>query len=444
MNIKIFIYSFITQLIIIPLISSMVPSIVVYELFKEKINKRVMLRYFIIGFITAIVLKTGSYLIVLPVLILTVIKQLKFNDSPSNVKILLILYISYFALSFKDLYIHMKYYNNTSFNDYAMLASVSMIPIAFILSKLIKGLLLRRQNSKTLTSEQLRLRMILAISIPLTLLIFSIFPFMTNLKTSSSLQEVIPVNLPLISVILILLIVYNFDKSVEFQVALKSERTEINQLKEYTDLVENMYSETRRFKHDYMNMITSLNSYIENEDMDGLQQYFNTNIINMDKDINWNNSNIDKLKYIKIMGLKGIISSKLIKAVTENVDIKVNIVEYIDYISMSTLDLCRILGVFLDNALEASGECEFPKVQLAIIKKDEYVSIIIENNFFDEAPKIHNIFKEGFSTKGSNRGIGLFNVKEIIDKKYPNVLLNTSTQNNMFVQELWIKDNCDL
>ena len=79
-----------------------------------------------------------------------------------------------------------------------------------------------------------------------------------------------------------------------------------------------------------------------------------------------------------------------------------------------------------------------------IIKKDEYVSIIIENNFFGETPKIHNIFKEGFSTKATNRGIGLFNVKEIIDKKYPNVLLNTSVDNNTFIQELWIKNNCGL
>ncbi|MGH4124047.1 MAG: sensor histidine kinase [Clostridium sp.] len=439
MNTHTYIYGLIYQLVILPLILSMVPSIIIYELFKNSINKKLMFHYFIIGLITAIVLHTGSYLIVLPVLVLTVIKH---NDNPDTIKILLTIYITYFILSFKDLYIHINYNDNIIFNVPAMIVNAVLIPTAFIVSKLIKVLLSKKQNLKKTTPNQIRLRMILVISIPLTLLIFSIFPFIIRSKTSFSIMGIIPSILPLISVILILVIVYYFDKSVEFQVALNSERTELNQLREYTDLVENMYSETRKFKHDYMNMITSLNSYIENKDMTRLQQYFNLNIINMDKNINWNNSNIDKLKYIKIMGLKGLISSKLIKAITENIDIKVHIVEYIDYIFMDTLDLCRILGIFLDNAIEASIECEFPKIQLALIKKDDYISLIIENNFFGEAPKIHNIFKDGFSTKGSNRGIGLFNVKEIIDKKYPNVLLNTLIEDNMFINELWIKNNC--
>ncbi|MCS4483689.1 hypothetical protein JQ038_18775 [Clostridium botulinum] len=35
-----------------------------------------------------------------------------------------------------------------------------------------------------------------------------------------------------------------------------------------------MYSETRRFKHDYINMLSPLKEYIDNEDIEGLSEFF--------------------------------------------------------------------------------------------------------------------------------------------------------------------------
>ncbi len=65
--------------------------------------------------------------------------------------------------------------------------------------------------------------------------------------------------------------------------------------------------------------------------------------------------------------------------------------------------------------------------------------IAVHNNFFGDKPLIHKIYKEGFSTKGKERGLGLYTVKNIIDTKYENVFLNTSIEENMFIQEIWIK-----
>ena len=49
------------------------------------------------------------------------------------------------------------------------------------------------------------------------------------------------------------------------------------------------------------------------------------------------------------------------------------------------------------------------------------------------------LFKQGFSTKGENRGLGLSNLKEIIDK-YKNVTLDTFIKNELFFQEITIKN----
>jgi two-component system sensor histidine kinase AgrC len=161
----------------------------------------------------------------------------------------------------------------------------------------------------------------------------------------------------------------------------------------------------------------------------------------MDKNIKWNNTNIDKLKYIKIPGLKGLLSSKIIKASAMNMDIKVEMVEDIDEISMNIMDLCRIMGILMDNAIEAASACEYPKVSICIISKNNYILIAVRNNFFGDKPLIHKIYEKGFSTKGNGRGLGLSTVKDMIDTKYDNVLLNTSIEGNMFIQELWIKSD---
>ncbi|WP_243121049.1 sensor histidine kinase [Clostridium autoethanogenum] len=201
-----------------------------------------------------------------------------------------------------------------------------------------------------------------------------------------------------------------------------------------------MYSETRKFKHDYINMLIPLKEYIDTSNVNDLKDFFYDNVLNIDKDIKWNNTNIDKLKHIKILPLKALISTKLIKALSSRINIKVEIVEDISQIYMNIMDLCRILGILLDNAIEASMKCDLPKLYFCICVKKDYVVIAVHNNFGNTKPVIHKIYEKGFSTKGDGRGLGLYILKDTIDTKYNNVFINTSVEDNMFIQELWIKN----
>lgn len=437
MNINPMVLAGIFQMVIFPLFLSTAACLIISRLYKG-VNVK---RYFFIAFFSNVVLSTGSYLIVLPTIMFLVIKQLKFNDEMETIKCLFIIYISCLIFSIADIYMSFKYEQSLI----AYLKAMSVIYLLAILltttiTKFIKHFTVKGYSHRTCTPEQTRFRMIIGVSIPLTLFIFSIFPldfFLSNSKMFFS--DFAPRILPIIFVILILLIVYNYDKAVKSEVAFKSKAVELEQIKEYTNIVEDMYGETRRFKHDYMNMISSLSDYINNKNQEELKEFFNNNIMHMDKEVSWNNSNIDKLKYIKVHGLKGLISSKLINAITQGIDVKVNIIEDINSINMDTLDLCRIIGILLDNAIEASGECKLPKLQFTIVEKKDCTCIAIENNFFGQNPILHKIFKKGYSTKGPDRGLGLYNVKELIDQKYTNVCFNTAIENNMFTQELWIK-----
>ena len=75
----------------------------------------------------------------------------------------------------------------------------------------------------------------------------------------------------------------------------------------------------------------------------------------------------------------------------------------------------------MDNAIESALETEQPKLHFAAINSENKKVIIIANTFLDKGIPIATLKEEGVSTKGKNRGIGLFHVKEIVSN-YQNVL----------------------
>lgn len=446
MIIKKFTFSqFLNEAIFPPLSLSILCCAAIYILYRNKVTFGEIKKYFFISFIIGVVLRTGSYTLILPLLAIITILQLKNSkDINKTIKILITIFIIYFLGI-----IHISFWG-TSFYERDIISTKNYI-IEFLVVLLMVSLVCviinivshKITGFKEMSPSQIRYRMILSISIPIAVSIQLIYPF-ADLGTYESayfiIQEYIPEGIPLISIILILIVIYNYDKSVKSEVNLKRELEEKYRIEEYAHMVEDMYSQTRRFKHDYVNMLTPLKEYIDNGNMKELKKFFYDNVIDMDKDIKWSNNNIDKLKHVKITGLKAILSTKLIKALSINIDIKVDIVENICDVSINVMDLCRIIGILMDNAIEAAEECEHPKLCLCVFNKGDYVVAAIHNNFFGEKPVIHKIYKEGFSTKGDGRGMGLYTVKNIVDKKYDNVFINTSIEDSLFIQELWIKN----
>lgn len=436
---------FLFYLIIPSILMSSLCCISIYTLYKKIVSIKDMKKYFLISFVIGMVLATGSYFIILPILSVVTIVQLRNNENRIRIKILTTIYIIYFV---NTVYIFIYTFSGAKLYNiplkYTFIQFIIMMFIIVPTCLMINGITSRRKVHKELSPSQIRFRMILIISIPLTIIIEVIYIFtfpysIDKEKIDFILGNFVPEVLPLIAIILTSIIVYNYDKSVEYRVKLKREIEEKHEIEQYSNIIEEMYSETRRFKHDYINMLSPLKEYIDDSDLEGLREFFYNNIINLDKDIKWNNSNIDKLKYIKVTGLKAILSTKLIKAISMKIDIKVDIVEDILSVYMNIMDLCRIMGILMDNAIEAAGECEDAKICICIVNKNSYIVIVVQNNFFGKKPLIHKIYKEGFSTKGKGRGLGLYTVKDVINKKYDNVFLNTAIENNMFIQELWIK-----
>ncbi|MFR3948966.1 MAG: GHKL domain-containing protein [Ruminococcus sp.] len=85
---------------------------------------------------------------------------------------------------------------------------------------------------------------------------------------------------------------------------------------------------------------------------------------------------------IKITELKSILSSKLLYAIELNIDVSIEVTDEVISLPMNTLDLCRIAGIFLDNAIEATLETAYPSIRFALINLDAEYIFIISNTFW--------------------------------------------------------------
>lgn len=213
----------------------------------------------------------------------------------------------------------------------------------------------------------------------------------------------------------------------------------LQDLQYYTRNLETMYNSLRSFKHDYINILLSMYGYIKNGDMDELQQFFETRIFPTKNLIDQGDYRLNQLGNIGVLEIKSLLSAKIIYAHETGIDVIIDIPDRVDSFPMDTVDLARILGIFLDNAIEASPAADQPQIGLNIIRHDAGVSIIINNRFQDNDSVLHRLKQKDFSTKPGHQGIGLSNARKIISS-YDNVLLETTMQHGCFTQHMELAD----
>ncbi|OFV30991.1 histidine kinase [Staphylococcus sp. HMSC14D10] len=220
----------------------------------------------------------------------------------------------------------------------------------------------------------------------------------------------------------------------------KRNMEEIETYYEYTLHIESINNEMRKFRHDYVNILTTMSEYIREDDMPGLRQYFNENIVPMKDNLQMKSIKINGTENLKVRAIKGLVTTKILQAQEKNIPISIEVPELVEHIEMNTIDLSRIIGIITDNAIEASETLEDALIRIAFINTDSSVMFIVMNKCKEDMPRIHELFQERFSTKGENRGLGLSTLKEITDST-ENVLLDTTIENGYFIQKVEIINN---
>lgn len=115
---------------------------------------------------------------------------------------------------------------------------------------------------------------------------------------------------------------------------------------------------------------------------------------------------------------------------------EIDIPDVIDHIPyMDSMDLSRVIGIFLDNAIEAAAETDTKFLFCGILKDSDFLTVLIKNSCHVQTINIENLYQSDYTTKGNGHGIGLFNARKILSQ-YPDVLHNTNCNSSYFLQQL--------
>ncbi|WP_160169416.1 GHKL domain-containing protein [Lysinibacillus sphaericus] len=261
-----------------------------------------------------------------------------------------------------------------------------------------------------------------------------------NIFIPSTYEEMqltkINLTIQLVYLVLISTLIMFLIKIIKKENALKYKQLQQSQYNQYLISLEAVNQDIQKFQHDYMNILLTMDGYISQGDIEGLKTYFNKKILKVESDTLLKNQFMKNISNLAIIELKGLLLTKLLLILEKNIKFHIELPQKISSIPIDIIDFSRILGILIDNAIEANEESKNGVINLAILKTaNESILFVIENSFEDTLD-INQIFNKNYSTKkGNNRGNGLANVTEII-KKYPNVLLNTRIENQIFIQEL--------
>lgn len=205
---------------------------------------------------------------------------------------------------------------------------------------------------------------------------------------------------------------------------------------EYNKTLHILHDSVRGFKHDFDNIVTTIGGYIKTNDMKGLEKYYSQLEEDCEK---VNNLYILNPDIINNPGIYNLLTTKYSEATEKGIKVNLTFLLDLNNLHMKIYEFARILGILLDNAIDAASESD-KKVLNIVFRNDSRNNrniILIENTYKDINMNIDEIFNKGVSGKENHTGLGLWEVKQIL-KKNNNVNLYTDKNDTYFSQQLEI------
>ena len=227
-----------------------------------------------------------------------------------------------------------------------------------------------------------------------------------------------------------LLSIYSLTKTTQLEVT----TLDLAQEKEHNKMLKLMQDDLHGFRHDFSNILCTIGGYVQVSDMEGLQKYYSQ----IQKDINKVNTlgtlNPDVINNPAVFAL---ISSKYNLALEDKIEMNINIFLDLNTLNMKIYEFTRILGILLDNSIQAARECNEKIINIEIRKdtKRNRQLLIVENTYNNKDIDTDKIYEKNYSTKPGNSGLGLWEVRQIL-KKNNNLNLFTSKTEKFFKQQL--------
>ena len=335
-------------------------------------------------------------------------------------------FISEFILSIIILLIfklNASEYSNIPFS--LLISSVLNCSLVYLISKLkivSKNIVKLNENIKKNNKEWIYIFLIMILMI--LLMTFNRY------KMNSTIEYYIYIFMTIFVVISFVYVIYN-----KFQK--KAIEDKYNQSMEYVLRYEKIINEQGKKNHEYNNQLMVIKGYANNPKK--LLEYLDLLI---DEHKTGQNYTIKQLGFLPDGGIKGLLYHKISKMDENNikyylyVDQDLQNINSDNYNLKTYRDLTKILGVFLDNAIDAAMKSDEKEMEIELKNKDSYLLLTISNTY-DKSVDINKVGKSGFTTKGVGHGFGLSIVKDI-SKTNQDIETFSTKEDNKFIQTAMI------
>ena len=313
---------------------------------------------------------------------------------------------------------------------YRLIVVFSIYLIMFLLTKLINAL---KVNVLIFDNMNLKTKVLLIINALLIVIILAMQFYLLRFYSAS-----MPTFITFISIIG--LIAY-FSVSLYSMInvsKLESTKIDLENANNTIHSLTILHDQVRSFKHDFDNMVNSIGGYVVNEDIDGLKKYYNQLLEECHKT---NNLYALSPAVINHPAIYHLLATKYYEADQKNIQINLDVFLDLNEIEerMKIYDFTRILGILLDNAIDATVECD-KKIINVTFRKDmgnDMIAVIIQNTYKNKDVNTETIFQKGVSSKENHSGLGLWKVRQILMHNN-NLNLFTTKNDEFFTQQFEI------
>lgn len=314
--------------------------------------------------------------------------------------------------------------NNIYYYIFASIANSVAIFLTYIIYKISN-----KKNLNLIFRENYKYLIYQAIAI-IICLIPSMYMMFSNLYNYSELFLII--NTFQLVIVSIFSIIY-LKKGIYF----KNTELELENTKLHNKALSTINENIRGFKHDMGNMVQAINGYLAVGNIDGVKTYCK-NLLQGFNDINL--LSILSPKIINDPAIYGVVVGKMLYARENNLNLSLDIGIDVSQINFPSFELSRIIGILLDNAIEASLESDEKKLKLEMYHDESRKrDIIIIGNSVNNPNKLDIIrmFDKDYSTKENPSGFGLYEVLKFLNKNNKgDIVPNIDYDTNFFTQTL--------
>lgn len=255
---------------------------------------------------------------------------------------------------------------------------------------------------------------------------------------SNSSNPILEAEFIAILLLTILALLVHFFDTVQ-KIRQENATRQIQQIENYAQVLEHSYTELRKFKHDYLNVLSASLIFIKNKNFEGLEQYYDEALKIIDTSFAYDDLRINDLQNISLLPLKGLLSYKIIAAYQNNIKIHFECIESVQITTISPVRVVEIVEIILDQAIEYVKNNQGKIDILVTTSAAEYLSLLIRYPLTNDdliANQTNNLFKTILNT----HSVYAHQTLQAIIAAENNLELLNKVAEGFLVQELIIKE----